>query len=339
MSKIKINPDSLKSRREWKRHKVKDGNNIFRFLPPLGEQSNGYPYRKWNIIWGLLDPENGRKRPYASSLSSEKRCPVVEYVKALTEKAKTIEAELKASGASEEAIKKRLAPLNKVISNVRPKGVYAWNAVDKSGVVGLIELKSTAHKKLKSLMNDYLSMYNQDPTSVNSDEDDSGVWFNVKRSGAMFNTEYDVEKVQTRQKIDGRLAFVDDMSPLPEDVVLNWENLAYDLSSIYQTKSYEELKDILLANMSSLLEECPDALVSGFEPSGDVTLSDDLGEAASSRAEVPPSQGRTAVTTKFDDNDDEDDEDVVLSTKSSARTTLADPDEDIFAMADDILNS
>ena len=60
-SKIKINLDSLKSRREWKRHKVKDGHNVFRILPPFGEASNGYPYRKWQIIWGLADLETGRK--------------------------------------------------------------------------------------------------------------------------------------------------------------------------------------------------------------------------------------------------------------------------------------
>ena len=86
-TKIKINLDSLKTRREWKRHKVKDGSNVYRILPPFGEASNGYPYRKWQIIWGLQDPESGRARPFASSMTSEKKCPVTEYVTALKKKA------------------------------------------------------------------------------------------------------------------------------------------------------------------------------------------------------------------------------------------------------------
>ena len=45
-NKIKINLDSLKTRREWRRHKVKDGHNVFRILPPFGEKSNGFPYKK-----------------------------------------------------------------------------------------------------------------------------------------------------------------------------------------------------------------------------------------------------------------------------------------------------
>src|ERR1035437_8675417 len=107
-SKIKLNLDSLKSRKEWKRHKVKDGHNIYRILPPFGEASNGYPYRKWQIIWGLTDPESGRARPFASSMTSEKRCPVTEFAASLKKRAETMKAQLQASGASEEEAKVRL---------------------------------------------------------------------------------------------------------------------------------------------------------------------------------------------------------------------------------------
>ncbi len=145
MAKISINQDSLKPKREWKRHKVKEGSNIFRLLPPFGDESNGYPYRKWMVIWGLNDPESGRMRPYASSItSSEKACPVMEYVDALKKKVEVKKAQLQAAGTSEAEIKEALKPLNKVISNLRPKTVFAWNAVDKAGTLGLLEVKSTA---------------------------------------------------------------------------------------------------------------------------------------------------------------------------------------------------
>ena len=199
-NKIKLNLDSLKSRREWKRHKVKDGHNVFRILPPFGEASNGYPYRKWQIIWGLTDPESGRARPFASSMTSEKRCPVTEYVNELKKRADGLEAQLKASGASKDDVTACLKDLRELINNLSPKTVYIYNAADKAGEVGLLELKSTAHKAMKTQMNQYIQDYNQDPTSLNSADDDSGVWFDITRQGMGRDTEYDVQKCQTRVK-------------------------------------------------------------------------------------------------------------------------------------------
>jgi len=327
-SKIKLNLDSLKSRREWKRHKVKDGHNVFRILPPYGESSNGYPYRKWQVIWGLLDPESGRKRPFASSMTSEKRCPVTEYVSKLKVKAETLEAELKASGMSKEDVSARLKAVKDLINELSPKTVYVYNAVDKSGEVGLLELKSTAHKKMKSEMNRYIQDYNQDPTSLNSADDDSGVWFDVTRQGMGRDTEYDVNRCQIKTKsASGKLSFEDDRSPLPEAVVENYDNLAYDLSSVYQIKSYEDLEQILHANMSALVDMVPDANLDS--------------QATRTVASTKPS---SKVSIRIDDLDDEEEDDVEIApTVSSVRKTATKAssvalDDDFMAEADAILN-
>src|ERR1017187_1477246 len=259
-TKIKLNLDSLKARREWKRHKVKDGHNVFRILPPFGEASNGYPYRKWQIIWGLTDPETGRARPFASSMTSEKKCPVTEYVQALKKKADKIKGQLQASGLSEDDIKEQMKGFNTFIGDINPKIIYVYNAADKAGEVGLLELKSTAHKDMKKEMNAYVNEVNQDPTSLNSAADDSGVWFDVIREGQGFKTEYSVKRCQNRVKnANGKAGYEDDQTPLPDSIVENYDNLAYDLNAIYQVKTYEELQEILNANMASLVEMCPEA--------------------------------------------------------------------------------
>lgn len=311
-SKIKLNLDSLKSRREWKRHKVKDGHNIFRVLPPFGEASNGYPYRKWQIIWGLVDPESGRARPFASSMTSEKRCPIVEFVGELKKRAESIRSQMAAAGSSDEEIKARLKDLNELISDLSPKTVYIYNAADKSGEVGLLELKSTAHKKMKVRMNEYINDYNQDPTSLNSADDDSGVWFNIIRQGMGRDTEYDVKRHQTKTKTaQGQLAFLDDRSPLPDSVVDNYENLAYDLTSVYQVKTYEQLQEILNYNLPGIIERVPDA-----------ALGQPVGSSVSVSATVtqPLKQGTGRVSLKIDDGDDDDDQ---VSTPKNLMGTAA----------------
>src|ERR1035437_9788432 len=99
---------------------------------------------------------------------------------------------------------------------------------------------------MKSRMNEYINDYNQDPTSLSSADDDSGLWFDVIRSnetGQFRDTKYDVKKVQTKIKdAAGHVSFVDDRSPLSDSVVENYVNSGYDLSAIYQTKTYEDLQ-------------------------------------------------------------------------------------------------
>ena len=332
-SKIKINMDSLKARREWKRHKVKDGNNIFRILPPFGETSNGYPYRKWQIIWGLQDPESGRARPFASSMTSEKKCPVTEYVAQLKKHAESLKTQLATSGVSEEDSKARLSTLNKLIQDLSPKTVYIYNAADKAGEVGLLELKSTAHKKMKTEMSTYIHDYNQDPTSLNSEDTDSGVWFNITRTGEGRDTEYDVKKFQTKTKApNGKISFEDDRSPLPDSVVENYDNLAYDLGSVYQVKSYDELAEILAANMETLIELCPDADLGAFEK-------EVLAVKPAVKAAPAKPAGTKPVSVRLDDEDDVDADVVVKPSTRVAAARASSVDDDFMAEADALLNS
>lgn len=317
MADIKINMSSLNptSFKKTIRHKIKEGDNIVRFLPPFGEESNGYPYSKWNIVWGLIDPSSGRMRPFASPSTYEGCCPVYDYLDILKPKLETITDEGK------------LEELNKFISNLRPKSVFAYNASDKSGQLGVLELKSSAHKKVIGLMNQYINDYSQDPSSLNSEVTDSGVWFNVTRTGTGFDTTYDAKKYQTMVKDENGIpSFQDDRSPLAENIVQNFETLGYDLNNLYQKLSYDELKEILLVNLLSASQDLPELLVEGFGL-GDTPL------AVSTPVAKP--QGTTKVKLNLGTV-----EDAPVSTPKVATpvTTQADT-EDILAMADDIFNS
>jgi len=316
MSNIKINLDSLnpKSFKKTVRHKIQDGDNIVRFLPPFGPEANGYPYRKWNVIWGLIDPNSGRMRPFASSSTYEGQCPVYDYLDLLKKKVDTI--------VDEEKVKK----INEFISGLRPKSVYAYNASDKSGQVGVLELKTTAHKKVIALMNQYITDYNQDPTSLNSDPADSGVWFNVLRSGRGFDTTYDAKKNQTMVKDNnGVPSFQDDRSNLAENIVKNFDSIGYDLNNLYQKLTYNELKDILIANLIHAAIELPEILISGFG------LEESANVAPVTETSAVP-QGNATVALKLGNTNE--------ASKAQASTITSGNDtDDILAMADDIFNS
>lgn len=343
MAKININLDSLKPKREWKHHKVQPGSNVYRILPPFGEAANGYPYRKWMVAWGLVDPETGRMRPFASSMTSEKRCPISEYVEALQQKADDIKTSLKAKGASDEQVKEHLKGLNNIISRIRPKTVYAYNAINKAGEVGILELKPTAHKKLKNLMMKYINDFAQDPTSLNSDDDDSGLWFDFTRTGVKFSTEYDVVKAQVLTKgPNGRPVPMDDRAPLPDGVVQGYESMAYDLAAMYQVKTYDELKNILLANIQGMIEEVPEAAVEGFNDfAGVAAVSPSLGnfqaEDEVAPVAVPTKTKKIAVNLLDDDDEEQAYAKKPMYEKVKAAANAKIEDDDVFAMADEIL--
>lgn len=352
MGKITINQDSLKSRREWKRHKIKEGSNVFRILPPFGdvETHNNYPYRKWSTVW-LTDPATGKRRPFASPMTDGgKECPVKEYSDALTKFIDKKKATLESKGASEDKVKEKLKALREIQWQIKVQHTYAYNAADKSGEVGLLELKSTAHQGIKKMMNQYIKDYGQDPTSLASDlKADSGVWFNVTKEGEGKMTEYDVAfAILKKKNADGELEKKDDRSPLSDNIVENYSDLGYDLNAVYTRKTYDQLKEILLYNLSLIAAETPEAILPGFEVEA-VSAASDEDEGDEEQEEVQTKPAVTAkpkVTLKLDDEDDvSDDEDTppAKAAPKAAPIAKAAPakgkmsDADIMAMADDIL--
>ena len=179
---------------------------------------------------------------------------------------------------------------------------------------------------------------------MNSEDTDSGVWFNVIRSGEGRDTEYDVKKFQTKVKnAAGKISFEDDRSPLPDSVVEGYDDLAYDLGSVYQIKTYEELAEILAANMESLIELCPDADLDAFErvviaPQPTKTVAT---ATATAKTTVAKPVGTKPVSVRLDDDEDDvvDNPRHPSNLKSSTVRMTSTVDDDFLAEADALLNS
>lgn len=354
---MKVNMKAFEDRKEIKRHKINDGENTFRILPPHGEESEGYPYRRWVIAW-LADPETGRNRPYASPWSfGEKECPVGEYAKALQDKRENLEKKLGVKDLSKEEIKEKLKPITDILWKIKPKSSFFYNAINQAGEVGVLELKKSAHDDLKKAMKEYIADYNQDPTSLNSEADDSGVWFKIKKSGIGMNTEYSAEKSQIKVKdpTTGKMMYQDNQAELPASVVENYEDLASDLFKLYRQSSYDTLKAVLISNLSllhsSFLKEFgkngADLIkIEGFE--FESSSSDDE-EEEPAPAKVPVKAKQVQAVAKrpmpnLSDDEDEEEDVFVQPKKSQPAASFSKPkpkptvaDDDLFDMADDIL--
>ena len=352
MGKIAINQDSLKSRRDWKRHQIQKGSNVFRILPPFGDVSvhNNYPYKKWSTVW-LVDPKTGTRRPFASPLTDgEQECPVREYSDKLNKHIEKLKSTFEAKGMSEEKVKDKLKGLREIAWQIKVQHSYAYNASDKSGEVGLLELKSTAHQGIKKMMNTYIKEYGQDPTTLDSDiEDNAGVWFLINKEGEGKMTEYKVDFNQLREKLpNGKISKEDDRSPLSDNVTQNYADLGYDLNAVYTRKSYDELREILLYNLAILAQTTPECILPGFEID-DVAVApakaveSEMEDEDEVEVKAPVKKTSKVVTLQLDDEDDVPFELDETPKKAPAKTLAAPAStkqrskSDIMQMADDIL--
>ncbi len=277
---------------------------------------------------------------------NEKRDPVVEFVDGLKVRLDEMEGTLKGRGMDDKSVQKhpKFARLAQFVRDISPKTTYLYNAADKSGTIGLLELKSTAHKDMKEKMNKYIRDYNQDPTSLNSADDDSGVWFDVTRTGEGFATEYAVNVVQTTVKVNGKIMKEDDRSPLPDSVVQNFDNLAYDLSSVYKANSYDDLNEVLQANLDTFYKVCPEADLTvpvdlDAEDEDAVEAAAPAVAAKAATMKVVPAtpaakSGKAPVGLKLQDEDDEDAPAPKAVTKKAQQAM---DDDEFMAQADAIL--
>lgn len=332
MGKININQESLKERREWKRHKIQDGNNVLRILPPFGEleSHNNWPFRKWSYCW-LVDPETNRRKPFASPYSfGGDACPIHEYSQALALQLDTITEQMKANGSTREEIGAVVGAARNEQWKLKLQHGFFYNACDKSGDVGILELKATAHKALKAKMSQYIKDYGQDPTSMDSAADDSGVWFNITKTGKMKDTEYGAQFNETMEKDgSGRMVRIDDRSPLNDAVVERYhDDLGYDVYNLYKEVSYDELKAIVAYNITTLARDIPELAVDGFT---DV----DYVSPPPAVESTPKPQGTKKVLLNLDDGEDDTPAPAAKATPVPAAATGG--DDDIFAMADSIL--
>ena len=350
MARITVNTDAFKTRKVWTRHKIDSGSNVYRMLPPFGdtEITNGYPFKRWSTVW-LLDEETGKQKPVATPFTTGQDCPVREYTSKLIEFIAQRKTELEAQGLSPDKVSDELSDLNRISWQTAVKTIYAYNAVNKSGTVGILELKSTAHKGVKSCFSQYIAEYNQDPTSLLAENDDSGVWIDVRKDGTGKNTEYSAEISQLKEKdANGRLIKIDDRSAIVGDAAENFTELAYNLFSLYKEKEYDELLDMFKYHLSTL--NVPAAILPGYELTP-IVPAVRVAKVTSVVDEAPfeggtPIQGKKQVHLNLDEADvAEDDAPIVTSPLAQATAAKQVPvgglggDVDIDSLMNDIMNT
>ena len=259
------------------RFKIKDGNNVYRILPPIGSLAKRGKWSQYfSVVWGYKNAA-GKNRPFQD-------CRVVNYNTKMVEveseaflKSQKIKAafeDLKAKLKAGEKIDPEVVKKTKELTeryNIENK--HYVNVVNLQGEIGLLKLGAKAKKLLEGEIKK-LTAKGVDPLSL-----ENGRFFNIFREGKSFDTVYQVTEYKETVMMNGQEVDVPKIHKMDDAFIARLKTEAFDLGSLYKQATADQVK----------------AIVEGADP--DVVLglgeSEDLGDDDSSEETSSSSEDTT----------------------------------------------
>ena len=246
------------------RYKLKDGDNVYRILPAMGDlASDGIWSVYYNVVFGFKTSD-GKHQPFQSPLVEKTTTVDGKKVKtitipcaatALVRKLKDQMEQAKEAGNTTQA-----SQLAKLVGDFPVMGVYSLNndhylnVVDRQGNVGQLKLGHKAMQALKTEIDRIRKEEGFDPLSP-----DNGRFFNIRRSGKGRDTVNNVTVVKGKIEavVNGVTKLVDeDVVHSIDDTLLNrlletrkdgtWKyKEAADLTKLFKSPTSEEVELIV----------------------------------------------------------------------------------------------
>ena len=226
---------------------LKDGDNVYRVLPPFGSlASKGKYIQYYSVVWGYKDSK-GKTTPFNDYRVVNYKTKMVEVESPAYLRAKKLEStydvvakKSKEEGGKNPETQKILADLAEQKRQFNLENKYFLNVMNLQGEVGLLKIGAKAKEQLMNLIK------NLDSEGVDATSLDNGRFFNFNRMGKNRDTQYTVsiykEKIQTEQF---GLIEKDKVSKITEAEAFRIAKEAFDLGTLYVTPTTEQLERIV----------------------------------------------------------------------------------------------
>ena len=222
--------------------KIKDGDNVYRILPPLGKLADAGRFSQYyRIEWGYKGT-NGRMRPFQDCRKVNYQNKMVEVESAaylfrqeIAEKKKAVIADFKTGKATQQQVK----DVNELSMQYNLDSKHYINAVSLNGEIGLLKIGHRAKLALDAEIQK-LRDKGVDPTSV-----DNGRFFNFFRSGTGLDTTYQITTYKEQVEVNGDLYEKEVPHVMDSAFLSRLETEAYELSNMYPAPTSEEVERIV----------------------------------------------------------------------------------------------
>ena len=223
-------------------HKLMEGNNVFRILPPLGALAQkGIWSRYYRVEWGYKDTNN-KIRTFLDCRVVNRQTNMVEVESAAHLRREQLKAaQLKFKEAGDEANVKATSDLLKQF-NLEAK--HHMNAVNLQGEIGLLKIGHNAKKLLDEQIKNIVESEGIDPLGV-----DTGIYFNIQKIGKGRDTTYQVSVFtqNVEAEIGGQKTIVQQkvMHKMDQAFINRLENEAFNLEGMYPAPTALEIQEMV----------------------------------------------------------------------------------------------
>lgn len=277
--------------------KMKDGDNVYRILPPMGELADkGIWSVFYNVHYGYKNSD-GKLRPFQSSLVKNFKTKMIEVPDPALERIEKLKAQLeKAKKAGDTAMVSKLNEFVGQKGQFNLDNNHYVNAIDAQGNIGILKLRHRCKVALDATLKK-LREKGVDPLSV-----DNGRYFVISRSGMGLDTTFQVSVLTKTINVPS----VGDVQQevvhvLEEPIIARLATEAADLSKLFKKPTPDQIARIVAEGASAVDEildgKGPNAAGSGggeeYDDSGDY---EDVG-AVSAASAVPTVAASAGLTT------------------------------------------
>lgn len=185
------------NKRTW--FKLKDGDSVYRILPPMGDQQKD---GRWSAFYGIhygYKNSKGEMRTFQSPLIKNRKTKMVEVPDAALERIAQLKAKLE--DAKEAGNKELVVNLLKLVGGQKSRynldNNHYMNVVDLQGNVGILKIRH----KCKLALDTQIKKLRD--AGVEPLDPESGRYFTFTRSGMGMDTVYQVSVYKKKIKVEG----------------------------------------------------------------------------------------------------------------------------------------
>jgi len=222
-----------------KRFKIKDGDNIFRILPPLGEMADlGKWFKYYRVEWGYRTSD-GKNKPFLDCRKFNFETKEVEVESAaflrrdeIRNAKDAVNKQLKTNPSDPTLLEKKKA-LGDLGMRYNCENKYYLNVVNEQGEIGLLKIGKRAMDGLQGQIKEFREKRGADPMGL------VGTYFNFYRTGTGLETIYTVTPYREMLQ-DGSERIKS--HTMDEGFISRLSSEAFELSGMYPTLTPDQVK-------------------------------------------------------------------------------------------------
>jgi len=287
IGKAKYNDEFV--RRKYFR--LKDGESVFRILPPLGDLAES---GRWSVFYrvhyGYRSTDN-KLRPFVSPEVKNRKNGMVEVPDAALERIENLKTAYAAAKEANDT--KRMESLKKLLENYNLDKNHYMNVIDEQGNIGVLKIRHRCKLTLDATIK-RLREQGVDPLSV-----DNGRFFVFRRSGTGPETTFQVDVKSERKRVEGLgMVNVEVVHSLTDDLIERLGREAVELDKLFRRPSAEEVAAIVKASdLNTGVSPVIDELFNLKKNSDDYTdlEEDDYDEENAEEAETSTSKSNNST--------------------------------------------